>query len=134
MEAVLENTDRESIFTNILGRIVKHGFVLKQGLSLNDLRRDYPFLYKAARLDGLMSVPQDAKLVRVDRCKGVFGVRWYLVFLSDGIRFRSALSLPVEADGFLGFVMEFLRFWEENRILRATMHREKTVVFKNYQA
>jgi len=116
VEEVLE-CDRSNVFANVLGRVVRHGFRLKDGLSVDDLRSKYPALY-AAVCDDLRSLPEGVRLVAVERVEGFFGVLWYFVFLGEGVRYHLPLVLPSDMKQFSTLVLEFLRFRADNRKLR----------------
>jgi hypothetical protein len=103
----------------VLGRVVRHGFRLKDGLSVDDLRSRYPVLH-AAVCDDLCSLPEGVQLVAVERVEGFFGVLWYFVFLGEGVRYHLPMVLPSDMKQFNALVLEFLRFRADNRRLRGS--------------
>jgi hypothetical protein len=118
VEEVLE-CDGSNVFANVLGRVVRHGFRLKDGLSVDDLRSRYPALH-AAVCDDLCSLPEGVQLVAVERVEGFFGVLWYFVFLGEGVRYHLPMVLPSDMKQFSALVLEFLRFRADNRRLRGS--------------
>jgi hypothetical protein len=122
VEEVLECGNRSEVFANVLGRVVRHGFRLKDGLSVDALRRRYPILYRAV-CDDLRSLPAGVRLVAVERVEGCLGVLWYFVFVDSGVRYHLPLVLPADFGQFCAFMLEFLWFRADNRRLRGDHDR-----------